>query len=128
VVGQLHDAGEAYIGDLARPIKVEFEAGEQAEACIRRAVRTVVDLELPDESAWDAVIAADDRLLADEANELLADGARAADPPALDYDLRSDDVPTSANLTAPARYGSSRPSGRPRATSTPNCRPRDPWI
>ena len=37
-------------------------------------------------------MAADDRLLADEANELLADGARAADPPALDYDLRSDDV------------------------------------
>jgi hypothetical protein len=37
-------------------------------------------------------MAADDRLLGDEANELLADGARTADPQALDYDLRSDDV------------------------------------
>ena len=50
MLGQLHDAGEAYFGDLARPIKVEFEAGEQAEACIRRAVWTVVDLEPPDDS------------------------------------------------------------------------------
>ena len=73
-------------------------------------------------------MAADDRLLADEANELLADGARAADPPALDYDLRSDHVAASASATMPAGYGSSRPSGRPRATSTPNCRPRDPWV
>ncbi|PSP66075.1 hypothetical protein BRC85_11775 [Halobacteriales archaeon QS_1_69_70] len=37
-------------------------------------------------------MAADDRLWADEANELLADGARTADSQALDYDLRSDDI------------------------------------
>ena len=48
-------------------------------------------------------MAADDRLLADEANELLADGARAADSQALDYDLRSDHVAASASVTVPAR-------------------------
>ena len=128
LLGQLHDAGEAYIGDLARPVKAEFEAVEQAEARIRRAVWTAFDLEPPDESERDAVMAADDRLLVYEANELLADGARAADPQALDYDLRSDDV---ADVRERLRSGTggSRPTGRlRRATSTPNCRPRDPWV
>ena len=50
MLGQLHDAGEAYIGDLARPVKAEFEAVGQAEARIRRAVWTAFDLEPPDES------------------------------------------------------------------------------
>jgi 5'-deoxynucleotidase YfbR-like HD superfamily hydrolase len=50
LLGQLHDAGEAYIGDLPRPVEVEFEAVEQPEARNRRAVWTAVNLEPPDES------------------------------------------------------------------------------
>ena len=73
-------------------------------------------------------MAAHDRLLADEANELLADGARAADPQALDYDLRSDHV-AAVRERHRSSTGGSRPTGHlRRATSTPNCRPRDPGV
>lgn len=90
----LHDAGEAYLGDLARPVKAEFEAFERAERRILEAVWTAFDVEPPTDAEWEVVMAADDRLLAYEASELLADGSWAAEPPDRDYDLRSDDIAT----------------------------------
>jgi hypothetical protein len=92
VFGLLHDAGEAYLGDLPRPVKAEFESFERAERRILEAVWRAVDVGPPTDAGWDAVMAADDRLLAYEASELLADGSWAADPPDRDYDLRSNDV------------------------------------
>lgn len=90
--GLFHDAGEAYIGDVPRPIKVEFDGLARAEDRILEAVWTAFDLAPPTEEEWAAVMAADDRLLAYEAAELLADGSWAAEPPDLDYELRVDDV------------------------------------
>lgn len=90
--GLLHDAGEAYLGDLPRPLKAEFETFERAEERVLRAVWSAFDVEPPGDAEWEAVMAADDRLLAYEADELLADGSWAADPPDLDYDLQSDAI------------------------------------
>ncbi len=85
--GLLHDAGEAYVGDVPRPVKTRFEGFAVAERRIREAVWTAFDLPPPDQEAWAAVVDADDRLLAYEADQLLADGSWAARPPAVDYDL-----------------------------------------
>jgi hypothetical protein len=85
--GLLHDAAEAYLGDLPRPIKAEFPAFETAEERVLEAVWTAVDLPPPPDDEWATVMAADDRLLAYEASELLADGSWADDPPDLGYDL-----------------------------------------
>jgi hypothetical protein len=90
--GLLHDAGEAYLGDLPRPVKAEFPAFEAAEERILSAVWTAVDLPPPTDDEWAAVMAADDRLLAYEAGELLADGSWADDPSDLGYDLLAADV------------------------------------
>lgn len=85
--GLLHDAGEAYLGDVPRPVKAAFDGLERAEARIREAVWEAVGLPAPSTDEWATVRAADDRLLAYEAGELLVDGSWADDPPALDYDL-----------------------------------------
>ncbi|THE64772.1 HD domain-containing protein [Salinadaptatus halalkaliphilus] len=92
LLGLFHDAGEAYVGDVPRPIKAEFEAFERVEDRILRAVWTAFDLEAPTESEWDRVMAADDRLLAYEADLLLADASWAPDPPDRAYDLRADSI------------------------------------
>lgn len=90
--GLLHDAGEAYLGDIPRPIKAELEGIDRAERRIREAVWSVFDLPPPTAEEWATVMAADDRLLAYEASELLVDGSWADDPPDLDYDLGTDSV------------------------------------
>ncbi len=92
LIGLLHDAGEAYLGDLPRPVKREFDAFERAEARILETVWTALDVAAPTADEWETVLAADDRLLAYEADALLADASWAADPPALEYDLHSDGV------------------------------------
>lgn len=83
----LHDAAEAYLGDVPRPIKPELAGYDRAEADIRAAVWTALDLPPPADEEWATVTRADDRLLAYEADQLLADGSWAADPPDLEYEL-----------------------------------------
>lgn len=90
--GLLHDAGEAYLGDIPRPIKAEFDGIERAEDRVLTAVWDGLDVPPPTDEEWTAVMEADDRLLAYEADNLLADGSWAADQPDLDYALRVDSV------------------------------------
>jgi len=90
--GLLHDAAEAYLGDLPRPVKREFDAFEAAEARILDTVWSALDVESPSEAEWETVMAADDRLLAYEADALLENAAWAADPPDLSYALGSTDI------------------------------------
>jgi hypothetical protein len=92
LLGLLHDAGEAYLGDLPRPVKAEFEAFDRVEDRILRAVWSALGVEPPTADEWEAVMADDDRLLACEASELLADGSWADEPPDLEYELRSDSI------------------------------------
>jgi hypothetical protein len=92
LIGLLHDAGEAYVGDVPRPLKAEFAEFERAEERIREAVWAAFDVAPPTDAEWERVMAADDRLLAYEASHLLADGSWAAEPPELDYDLGADSI------------------------------------
>lgn len=86
--GLLHDAGEAYMADLPRPVKAAFPSFERAEERVREAVLAAVELPPPRDAEWEAVTAADDRLLHYEAGELLADGSWAGGAVDLGYDLR----------------------------------------
>jgi 5'-deoxynucleotidase YfbR-like HD superfamily hydrolase len=88
----LHDAGEAYVGDVPRPLKTEVEAFERVERQVLDAVWTGLGIEPPTDAEWERVMAADDRLLAYEADELLEDGSWAAAPPDRDYDLGAESV------------------------------------
>jgi hypothetical protein len=90
--GLLHDAGEAYLGDIPRPVKAELDRMERVEASIREAVWTAFEVDPPTASEWERVMAADDRLLAYEADRLLADGSWAETAPDLGYDLRESSV------------------------------------
>ncbi|AEH38047.1 hypothetical protein [Halopiger xanaduensis] len=90
LLGLLHDAGEAYVGDVPRPLKARFESFERVEERVLDAVWTAFDIEPPTDDEWDRVMAADDRLLAYEADRILEDGSWAGRAPDLEYDLRSD--------------------------------------
>jgi hypothetical protein len=87
-----HDAGEAYLGDIPRPIKAELDRMETVEAAIREAVWTAFEVDPPAASEWEQVMAADDRLLAYEADRLLADGSWVEASPDLEYELATDSV------------------------------------
>jgi hypothetical protein len=83
----LHDAGEAYVGDVPRPLKRQLEDIERLEDEILAAVWRALAVDPPTDDEWERVMAADDRLLAYEADALLSDASWAADPPALEYDV-----------------------------------------
>jgi uncharacterized protein len=69
--GLLHDAGEAYLGDVPRPIKARFDRFERGERRVLDAVWRSIDV---------------------EASIHLKDGSWAVDAPALPYDLRSTSI------------------------------------
>jgi hypothetical protein len=87
LLGLLHDAGEAYVGDVPRPVKRRVEGFEHIESAVLDAVWSGLDIAPPTAAEWERVMRDDDRLLAYEADELLADGSWAEAPPDLDYDL-----------------------------------------
>lgn len=89
LLGLFHDAAEAYMGDVPRPFKSQYDLFEDVESAILDAVWTALGVEPPTGEEWETVMAADDRLLAYEADELLEDGSWAADSPNLGYDLRT---------------------------------------
>lgn len=92
LLGLLHDAGEAYVGDIPRPLKAEFEQFERIEDGILEVVWESVGIEPPTDEEWARVMAADDRLLAYEATNLLEDGGWADSSPELGYELQSDSI------------------------------------
>ncbi|WP_290815891.1 hypothetical protein [Halovivax sp.] len=87
LIGLLHDAGEAYLGDIPRPLKARLERIQPAEDRILESVWEALAIEPPTTAEWERVMAADDRLLAYEANELLEDASWADAPPDVGYDL-----------------------------------------
>ena len=92
LIALLHDAAEAYLGDIPRPVKAEFERFAEAEEAILATVWEAFALSPPTEDEWELVMDADDRLLAYEVSHLLSDGSWADDPPVRPYQLGSNEI------------------------------------
>lgn len=92
LIGLFHDAGEAYIGDIPRPLKTEHELFEDMENQILEAVWESFGIEAPTDNEWKTVMAADDRLLRFEANNILQNGEWAGRSPDLGYELTSSSI------------------------------------
>ena len=67
--GLLHDAAEAYLGDVVRPLKRQLDAYNAIEKRLLRVVADHFDLGWP---MPEAVAVADTRLLAAEARDIMA--------------------------------------------------------
>lgn len=81
--GLMHDATEAYLGDLPRPIKLQLPDYERAEEALMRIIAERFGLTGP---MPDSVRLADRRLLAAEARDLMA-------PPPEDWCLDATPLP-----------------------------------
>lgn len=92
VLGLFHDAAEAYVGDVPRPLKARYDVFERVEDEILDTVWRALGVEPPGESEWERVMTADDRLLAYEARNVLEDGSWAGEAPDLAYELRSESI------------------------------------
>lgn len=72
--GLMHDAAEAYIPDVVRPIKGHLLGLERIERDLLQAIATAVGLPWPPPAPWWRwVEIADDALLATEARDLMGD-------------------------------------------------------
>jgi hypothetical protein len=69
--GLLHDAGEAYLADVARPVKDSFPAFRKAEEGIMRVVHEAFGMEPLTRDDARTIALADDVLLATEARDLM---------------------------------------------------------
>jgi hypothetical protein len=94
----LHDAAEAYVGDIPRPLKRHLVGYEAIEAGVMAAIVTALGLspaEMPPE-----VKAMDNAIIADEARALMPE--RAKDWPAADGELGIDIVAWSPQVARKA--------------------------
>jgi hypothetical protein len=85
--GLFHDAAEAYITDVPRPLKRELDGYDRIEEDILEAVWDRLGVSAPTDEQWEAVMAADDRLFRYEADRLLAE-FEPPSVPQLPYDIR----------------------------------------
>lgn len=77
----LHDAGEAYIGDIPRPVRklMNSTEGTQFDRIENRILDTLwdsIELEEPSEEEWSVVMAADDKVLLYELDSLFHEPER----------------------------------------------------
>lgn len=82
--GLLHDASEAYIGDMSRPLKLAIPYFQRIEQGIQYVIAERFGLVWPEPAA---VKAADNRSLATEARDLLPGGAIGWDPGPSDLNI-----------------------------------------
>jgi hypothetical protein len=71
--GLFHDAAEAYVSDVPRPIKREIETFELIEERILNTVWKRLGVSPPTTAEWETVMDADDRLFHYESDTLLAE-------------------------------------------------------
>lgn len=70
--GLLHDAPEAYMGDVPAPLKKELENVKQIEENIMNVIWNALDIQHPTGEEWRKVKQADKILLYHEASELVS--------------------------------------------------------
>ncbi|MFB6242379.1 MAG: hypothetical protein ABEJ36_06290 [Candidatus Nanosalina sp.] len=89
--GLLHDAAEAYTGDMPAPLKKELNEFQEIEDQIMDAIWRALDIPEPSEKDWGKVKEADSVLLKHEAKELVSLDSW-TDAVERDYDLESDSM------------------------------------
>ena len=89
IYGLLHDAAEAYVGDVPTPLKKELESFREIEHGIMDALWEALDLEPPSEQDWKNIKEADRVLLNYEASEIVSQDGWAEEVDR-DYDLESE--------------------------------------
>lgn len=67
----LHDASEAYLQDIARPIKASIGNYEEIEAQLMNAIWDALGIPRPSEEEWEKVKQVDDLMLLNEAKILM---------------------------------------------------------
>jgi uncharacterized protein len=70
----IHDASEAYIGDMVRPLKLSMPAYRQVESRLEKVVYEALRVPAPDTSAKDAIKFADNTLLMTERRDFVNAG------------------------------------------------------
>lgn len=80
LAGLLHDASEAYLGDIIRPIKQHLDVYKKFEDATMRAVCQKFGLNWDDEELWNEVKRADNVLLATEFRDVTGLKYRVAMP------------------------------------------------
>lgn len=89
LLGLFHDAAEAYLGDIPRPLKQSLPEIDTIEQRLLEAVWDRLGVLPPTSDEWSTVMTVDDQLLAYEADRLLVDGSWAGETPDLKYELAS---------------------------------------
>jgi hypothetical protein len=77
LLGLLHDAAEAYMGDIPRPVKAQFREAKAIEDRLLRVILSVVAPSVSPEftdRVWSYVTAADNTMLGAEARDLFNGG------------------------------------------------------
>lgn len=69
----LHDAAEAYLGDIVMPVKRLITGFDELEDCVLRAIYQGLGIEWPSDSVWAEVKTHDLRALATEKIQLVSD-------------------------------------------------------
>lgn len=72
VYGLLHDAAEAYVGDVPAPLKKELENFRKIEHGIMDAIWGALDIQPPSDEDWKRIKKADRVLLNYEASEIVS--------------------------------------------------------
>jgi hypothetical protein len=76
MLGLLHDAAEAYIGDVTRPVKALLPDVRRIEQAVQRRILSAMEIDDPTEAESDRVQWADEVLLATEAMRLMPSAGR----------------------------------------------------
>jgi hypothetical protein len=70
-LGLMHDAAEAYLVDVPRPIKPHLEGYKEIESAVEDAIFARFGLEYPGGNLWDILKAADAAVLAAERDQIM---------------------------------------------------------
>lgn len=90
--GLLHDAAEAYLGDVPKPVKNHLPGYETLESDLEHAIWKAFELTPPDESVQQDIKAVDRYLREYEFATVLPHFPENTDPPDLPYDLHADET------------------------------------
>lgn len=74
--GLIHDATEAYLGDMIRPLKISIPQYQEIEAHLDKVIHLALEIPVPDELTQEFIKTADNTLLMTERRDFVNHGNR----------------------------------------------------